>query len=198
MVSKPELLRETPSQTAGPYVHIGLMPSLEGISGPNMPDLGADMLGGTTRGQRIVLAGRIFDGAGAPVSDAVIEAWQADADGHYGSADFPGWGRRATDSAGAFRFETIKPGAVAATDGELMAPHVTLWIVSRGINIGLHTRLYFADEAEANAHDAVLNRILDPQRRSTLIAERSEIAGAIVYTLDIRLQGEGETLFLDI
>ncbi len=107
MVSKPEFLRETPSQTAGPYVHIGLTPSLEGISGPNVPDLGADMLGGATTGQRIVLAGRILDGAGAPVSDAVIEAWQADADGNYGSADFSGWGRRATDSGGGFRFETI-------------------------------------------------------------------------------------------
>lgn len=185
-------LRETPSQTAGPYVHIGLTPSLEAITGPNVRDLGAGPVPGT--GPRITIAGRIFDGSGAPVIDAVVELWQADADGQHTN----GWGRVACDAMGAFSFDTAKPGRVAGPDSKPMAPHVTLWIVARGINVGLHTRLYFDDEAEANATDFVLDRITDPRRRRTLIATRSEAAGRATYTLDIRLQGDDETVFFDI
>lgn len=186
-------LKETPSQTAGPYVHIGMTPSLEGISGPNIPDLGSGPVPAGS-GPRILLTGRILDGSGAPVSDAVVELWQADAEGNHNTA----WGRVAADAAGAYNFDTVKPGRVPGPDGKLMAPHVTLWIVARGINIGLHTRFYFDDEADANAADFVLNRIMDPRRRKTLIAARSEADGKPVYTLDIRLQGEDETVFLDI
>lgn len=185
-------LRETPSQTAGPYVHIGLTPSLEAITGPNVRDLGAGPVPGS--GPRIAVAGRIFDGSGAPVIDAVVELWQADADGQHASS----WGRVACDATGAFSFDTVKPGRVAGPDGRPMAPHLTLWIVARGINVGLHTRLYFDDEAEANGADFVLNRIMDPRRRKTLIADRSEVDGKPTYSLDIRLQGEGETIFFDI
>ncbi|RYG25863.1 MAG: protocatechuate 3,4-dioxygenase subunit alpha, partial [Burkholderiales bacterium] len=92
-------------------------------------------------------------------------------------------------------FETIKPGRVAGPDGKPMAPHVSLWIVARGINIGLQTRLYFEDEAEANEGDFVLNKIMDKRRRQTLIA-RKEAGGR--YVLDIHLQGEKETVFFDI
>jgi protocatechuate 3,4-dioxygenase alpha subunit len=119
--------------------------------------------------------------------------WQADADGVYRQ----GWGRVACDSAGAFVFDTVKPGRVAGPDGSLMAPHVSLWIVARGINVGLQTRLYFDDEADANAADFVLTRIVDPRRRQTLIAAKSVVDGRARYDLAIRLQGEGETVFFD-
>lgn len=207
MVFKPTFLKETPSQTAGPYVHIGLTPGFSDITTVYERDLGAEMLTPETAGDRIVITGQVFDGAGSPVSDAVIEIWQADAEGSYGgqhspasnaSPSFTGWGRKATDPEGRYRFETIKPGGVPGPDGRLMAPHVTLWIVARGINTGLHTRLYFEDEPEANAADPVLNRIMDVRRRATLIARRSAADGGTTYSLDIRLQGDGETVFFDI
>lgn len=185
-------LKETPSQTAGPYVHIGMTPSLEGITGPNVKDLGAGAVPGN--GPRITITGRIFDGSAAPVVDAVVELWQADSDGDHSSS----WGRVACDSTGAFAFDTVKPGRITGPDSKLMAPHVTLWVVARGINVGLHTRLYFDDEADANATDFVLNRIMDPRRRETLISARSEVDGKALYTLDIRLQGDDETVFFDI
>ncbi|HEV2514082.1 MAG TPA: protocatechuate 3,4-dioxygenase subunit alpha [Devosia sp.] len=193
MLSQLPPLKESPSQTAGPYVHIGMTPSLEGITGPNVKDLGAGPVSAGS-GPRIILTGHIFDGSGAPVGDAVVELWQADAEGTHNSA----WGRVATDATGGYSFDTVKPGRVTGPDGKPMAPHVTLWIVARGINIGLHTRLYFGDEADANATDFVLNRVMDPRRRKTLVAARSEADGKPVYTLDIRLQGEDETVFFDM
>jgi protocatechuate 3,4-dioxygenase, alpha subunit len=193
MLNRLPPLRETPSQTAGPYVHIGMTPSLEGITGANVPDLGSGPIAAGAR-QPISVLGRIFDGSAAPVGDAVVELWQADADGTHRA----GWGRTACAGDGSFRFETVKPGRVAGPDGKPMAPHLTLWIVARGINVGLHTRLYFGDEAEANGADFVLGRIMDPRRRNTLIATRSEVDGRPAYSLSIRLQGEGETVFFDI
>ena len=193
MLNQTPPLKESPSQTAGPYVHIGMTPSLEGISGPNVKDLGSGPVEAGA-GQRITITGRIFDGSLAPVGDAVVELWQADSDGSHGRA----WGRVAVDGTGSFSFDTVKPGRVPGPDGRPMAPHVTLWIVARGINIGLHTRLYFDDEADANATDFVLSRIMDPRRRRTLVAARSETGGRTTYSLDIRLQGEDETVFFDI
>lgn len=199
-------LRETPSQTAGPYVHIGLTPNFADIKGVYAADLGATMLTPATVGERIVITGRVIDGAGAPVGDAVVELWQADADGSYAmptgpnanaAPAFSGWGRQPTDADGVFSFETIKPGPVAGPDGKPMAPHVALWIVARGVNIGLQTRLYFADEADANASDWVLSKIPDPRRRATLVARREE--GPVPqYVLDIYLQGDRETVFFDM
>ncbi len=199
-------LKETPSQTAGPYVHIGLTPNFADIRGVYAADLGATMLTPDTVGERIAITGRVIDGAGAPVGDAVVELWQADADGVYAAPRgpssnaapaFSGWGRQPTSADGVFSFDTIKPGAVAGPDGKPMAPHVALWIVARGVNIGLQTRLYFADEADANATDWVLSKIADPLRRSTLIARREE--GAVPqYVLDIYLQGDRETVFFDM
>lgn len=196
-------LKETPSQTAGPYVHIGMTPNFADIRGVYASDLGASMLTPDTVGERIVISGRVVDGAGAPVGDAVVELWQADASGAYagpaarGGPAFLGWGRQPTDADGVFTFETIKPGAVPGPDGRPMAPHVALWIVARGVNIGLQTRLYFADEADANASDWVLSKIADPLRRATLIARREE--GVVPrYVLDIHLQGERETVFFDV
>jgi protocatechuate 3,4-dioxygenase alpha subunit len=197
-------LKETPSQTAGPYVHIGLTPNFCDITGVYDSDLGTQMVNDKTLGERITVSGRIFDGAGALVRDAVIEIWQADSAGLYnspsemrGTADpnFTGWGRcptRAED--GVYSFETIKPGKVPFKDGRKMAPHITFWIIARGINIGLHTRLYFPEEQEANAADPILSRIEHRERVATLIATRD---GAKL-SFDIYLQGPKETVFLDI
>ncbi len=197
-------LKETPSQTAGPYVHIGLTPNFCDITGVYDTDLGTQMVNDKTLGERITVSGRIFDGASALVRDAVIEIWQADSAGLYnspsemrGTADpnFTGWGRcptRAED--GVYSFETIKPGKVPFKDGRKMAPHITFWIVARGINIGLHTRMYFPEEQEANAADPILGRIEHRDRVPTLIATRD---GANL-TFDIYLQGPKETVFLDI
>jgi len=204
MVQDLGYLKETPSQTAGPYVHIGLMPNLADIPGVYASDLGATMVNDKTRGERITVRGRVIDGAGTPLKDAVVEIWQADSAGLYnspselrGTADpnFTGWGRCATDAeTGEFVFETVKPGPVPFKDGRWMAPHITFWIVARGINIGLHTRMYFPDEGEANAEDPLLSRIEHRQRVATLIASGKSPA----YTFDIHLQGEKETVFLDI
>lgn len=204
MVQSLGFLKETPSQTAGPYVHIGCTPNFSGITGVYDTDLGVAMVNDKTLGERITLRGRIFDGTGTPLRDALVEIWQADAAGLYnspsemrGTADvnFTGWGRCPTDmETGEYAFETIRPGRVPYKDGRLMAPHVTLWIVARGINIGLQTRLYFADEETANAEDPVLQRIEHRNRVPTLLASREGSA----YHFDIHLQGEKETVFFDI
>ena len=199
-------LKETPSQTAGPYVHIGLTPNFADIRGVYATDPGSTMLTPDTKGDRITITGRIIDGSGAVVNDALLELWQADADGSYtapmgpnsnSAPAFTGWGRQPTNAEGVFTFETIKPGSVPGPDGKPMAPHVNLWIVARGINIGLQTRLYFDDETEANAADWVLSRIPSPARRKTLVA-RKEAGDVPRYLLDIRLQGENETVFFDL
>jgi len=204
MVQSLGCLKESPSQTAGPYVHIGLTPNFCGIGGVYDSDLGAAMLNDRTLGMPIAITGRVLDGTGTPLKDALIEIWQADAAGLYnspselrGSADpnFPGWGRCATDGeTGEYRFETIKPGRVPFRDGRLMAPHISFWIVARGINLGLNTRMYFGDEEKANAEDPVLARIEHRMRVSTLIAA----ADGGNYRFDIHLQGEKETVFFDI
>ncbi len=204
MAQELRYLKETPSQTAGPYVHIGLTPNFCNIGGVYERDLGVAMVNDKTTGERITVTGRIFDGAGTLVRDAVIEIWQADSAGLFnspsemrGAADpnFTGWGRcptRAED--GFYSFETVKPGKVPFKDGRRQAPHVSFWIVARGINIGLHTRMYFPEEAEANKVDPLLQRIEHRDRVATLIAARD----GSTYTFDIRLQGDNETVFLDI
>lgn len=205
MVQPLGYLKETASQTAGPYVHIGLTPNFVGINGIFKDDLGSgSLVNDKTRGERITITGRVFDGMGAPLKDALVEIWQADAQGFYnspmetaGKADenFKGWGRcPAHMDTGEFTFETIKPGQVAFKDGRMMAPHVTLWIVARGINMGLHTRMYFSDEEEANAQDPLLARIEHRARVDTLIGKRD----GNNYHFDIYIQGEKETVFLDI
>jgi protocatechuate 3,4-dioxygenase alpha subunit len=208
MVQKLERLKESPSQTAGPYIHIGATPNWVEITGVWKEDLGLVLVAPETKGERIVVKGRILDGSGTPLKDALVEIWQADAEGLYnspqekrGKADphFTGWGRQPTDGVtGEFKFETIKPGRVPYKDGRLMAPHITFWIVARGINIGLHTRMYFGDEEAANAQCPVLARIEHKFRVQTLVASRSEENGMPTYTFDIHLQGEKETVFFDI
>jgi protocatechuate 3,4-dioxygenase alpha subunit len=204
MVQDLGLLKETPSQTAGPYVHIGLTPNFAGIEGVYASDLGSgSLVNNRTKGKPITVGGRVIDGTGTLVKDALIEIWQADADGRYhspadtrGDADpnFLGWGRCPVDMViGEFRFETIKPGRVPFFDGRLQAPHITFWIVARGINIGLHTRMYFGDEEAANAEDPVLGQIEHKVRIGTLIAPKKGDG----YAFDIHLQGAQETIFFD-
>lgn len=198
------MLREIPSQTAGPYVHIGLVPSAAGI--PFEPERDwSRMLGPGVRGERIRIEGIVFDGTGSPVKDAVLELWQPDASGRFPGRDpgadpaFRGFGRVASDFAtGLFAFETVKPGRVPTADGRLQAPHATLLIFARGINIHLHTRIYFEDEAAANAEDPVLALIEQPCRRETLIARRELREGLPVYRFDVHIQGPNETVFFDV
>jgi len=198
-------LKETPSQTAGPYVHIGCNPNFIANSAPYSHDLGSRLVNDKTTGERITVTGKIYDGTGTVIKDAMVEIWQADYNGlypadneHRGTADahFTGWGRCPCDfKTGVFSFDTVKPGAVPYNDGRTQAPHITLWIAARGINIGLHTRMYFPDEATANADDPVLGRIEHKKRVPTLIAQKTA-KGA--YCFDIHLQGEKETVFFDI
>jgi protocatechuate 3,4-dioxygenase, alpha subunit len=196
-------LRETASQTAGPYVHIGLAPGAAGFQIFER-ELGTDIAGPEAEGTRIRIEGLVLDGTGAPVKDVLIEAWQADARGIYPHPEDPrhadcakgfrGWGRAISDfDTGLWSFDTIKPGVVPDRNGRAMAPHISLWIVSRGINIGLNTRIYFEDED--NSADPVLNLVEQTDRRATLLARKT---AANTYRFDIRLQGEGETVFLDI
>lgn len=201
-------LQETASQTAGPYVHIGLVPQQAGF------DIFENNFGNVlatpqTGGEHIIVEGRVFDGTGTPVRDALIEIWQANAEGKYNHpADlqakaidltFRGWGRAGSDfETGIYRFETIKPGAVPGRHGAAMAPHINFWIVARGINIGLNTRMYFEDESAANKADPVLNLIEQEERRKTLIAKRTSRDGKTVYSFDIALQGPNETVFFDV
>ncbi|BDW87435.1 protocatechuate 3,4-dioxygenase subunit alpha [Thalassospira tepidiphila] len=209
MVQSLDYLKETASQTAGPYVHIGLIPNQAGfdIFENNFTNVLADE---NNRGERIIIEGRVIDGTGTPLRDALLEIWQANADGRYNheldrqnsgkiDEDFRGWGRTGTDfDTAVYRFETIKPGVVSGRNGKDMAPHINFWIVARGINIGLNTRMYFADEQDANAADPVLNLIEQKTRRKTLIADRDDSGPIPVYRFDIILQGDGETVFFDI
>jgi protocatechuate 3,4-dioxygenase alpha subunit len=202
-------LPETPSQTAGPYVHIGLMPAQAGfeIFANNCT---GDIAGPEVKGERITIEGRVFDGAGHVTKDVLIETWQANAAGRYNhpadrqdkslDSSFRGWARTGTDfETGVYTIRTIKPGSVAGRRGrKAMAPHVNFWIAARGINVGLATRMYFGDEDAANAEDPVLNIIEQPERRKTLIAPKSVRGGQAVYTFDIYLQGEAETVFFDV
>jgi len=202
-------LPETPSQTAGPYVHIGLIPNQAGFD-IFENNFGGDIAGPDVSGERIVIEGRIFDASGHIAKDVLVETWQANAAGRYNHpADgqdkpldrgFRGWARTGTDfETGVYRIKTIKPGAVAGRRGrKTMAPHISVWIASRGINIGLSTRMYFGDEAAANAGDPVLGIIEQPERRQTLIAARSEREGQTIYTFDIHLGGARETVFFDV
>jgi protocatechuate 3,4-dioxygenase alpha subunit len=208
----PIRLPETASQTAGPYVHIGLAPKQAGFD-IFENDFGSVLVTSQTRGQRIAIEGRVFDGSGSLVRDVLVELWQANAEGKYAHPGdrqdkpvdpaFRGWGRAcASFETGVFRFDTIKPGRACGPHGVPQAPHVCLVLFARGINMGLHTRLYFDDEHDANLNDPVLMGIEWAVRRETLIARRGERDGTVVYSLDIRLQdtpdGGRETVFFDI
>ncbi len=197
-----ELLKETPSQTAGPYVHIGLALAAAGIE-PREHEIWNQMAKPEAPGEHILVLGNVYDGNGHLVRDSFLELWQADDQGHYHidfdqDKPFNSFGRTATTfDAGEWTVQTIKPGVVNNAAGVPMAPHINISLFARGVNIHLHTRLYFSDEAEANAKDPVLNLIEQPARRETLVATRCEVDGKVAYRFDMRIQGEGETVFFD-
>lgn len=187
-------LGQTPSQTVGPFFAYGLTPEQYGydwrsIAGPEMADE-------ATPGERITFEGRVFDGAGQPVPDALVEIWQADAAGAYATEQgrntrFTGFGRAGTGAAGdgMFRFATIKPGAPSATE----APHINIILTMRGLLMHTFTRAYFDGDAR-NASDPVLAQV-PADRRGTLLAR--QVAPG-VWRFDIHLQGESETAFFDL
>ena len=205
MAQSLDYLKETASQTAGPYVHIGLAPGAAGFHTFDV-ELGQCLAPEGVAGTRIHVEGTVYDGLGAPVKDILIEVWQADANGIYphpedprcaqAAPGFRGWGRVISDfDTGVFSFDTIKPGATAGRSGATQAPHLNLWLVSRGINIGLNTRLYFPEDAALHAHDPVLSSIEHRTRAATLIATQT---APDKYSFNIHLQGDKETVFIDI
>lgn len=188
-------LKQTPSQTAGPFFHYCLTPESSGY--PYRSLAGERLADADTPGSRIRVSGIVIDGRGEPMSDALIEIWQADPEGRYAhpadprssNAAFKGFGRVASDKTGRYEFETVKPGAI----GDGQAPHITLIIFARGGQNHLYTRIYFADEGEANGRDPVLATV-PVDRRGTLIASRTGEG----YRFDIRIQGDDETVFFDV
>ncbi len=170
------MLPRTPPQTVGPFFAIGLSvrPQNELVK-PGSP--GA-----------LEIVGRVLDGAGEGVPDALVEIWQADAEGAY-RRDF-GWGRCGVDATGAYRFVTVKPGPVPAADGSLQAPHLSVLVFARGLLKPVYTRMYFPDEEELNRRDPLLSALDDPDR-AALTASLEE--GRLRF--DIRLQGEQQTPF---
>jgi protocatechuate 3,4-dioxygenase alpha subunit len=173
--------RTTPSQTVGPFFAIEL-PYSDG------PYVVADGTAGA-----IWLRGRLFDGAGDPIPDGMVETWQADPDGRFDS-DFRGFGRSGTDAEGAWEILTLKPGPVPGSNGGPQAPHLDVSVFARGLLHRLVTRIYFADEEEANAGDPVLSALPDDEARATLIATPDDDG----YRHDIHLQGAHETVFFAI
>jgi protocatechuate 3,4-dioxygenase, alpha subunit len=192
----------TPSQTVGPFFKYGLTPG--GKYDWNDAFTG-NLVTPDASGERIRVEGRVFDGEGQPVPDAMLEIWQADSQGRYAdpqdkralpNTKFRGFGRVGTDTNGAYAFDTIKPGVVPDPDGKLQAPHLLLAVFARGMLRHLYTRIYFDGEA-ANGSDPVL-ALVPSDRRATLIATREPGNGNAVYKLDLRLQGAGETVFFDV
>jgi protocatechuate 3,4-dioxygenase alpha subunit len=187
----------TPSQTVGPFFHLGM-------AHPEWADLAA----ADTAGERIVIEGRVIDGDGAPVPDACVEVWQANAAGRYNHPDdtqtdkpldphFHGFGRAATDAEGRFRITTIRPGPVPGRGNALQSPHINVALFARGLLKHLHTRIYFADEP-ANTTDPLLSSIENEAVRGTLLARPAGGGSPNRYHFDIVMQGENETAFLDI
>ncbi|HEU5226404.1 MAG TPA: protocatechuate 3,4-dioxygenase subunit alpha [Ktedonobacteraceae bacterium] len=187
----------TGSQTVGPFFSPCLL----------RPDACRNVLvEPETDGERIRIEGCVYDGDGAPIDDAMVEIWQANAHGRYnhpadqGTASldpsFIGFGRSGTEENGCYWFETIKPGRVPFKDEQLQAPHICVTVFSRGLLNHLVTRLYFADEP-SNTEDPVLQCVPE-QRRATLLARRESEAEPAVYRFDIILQGENETAFFNL
>jgi len=183
--------QSTPWQTVGPYYRLGLEPLYRTTIAPP-----------TAVGERIEVRGQVFDGNGFPVSDAVLEIWQADAQGIYAHAEdprhaqhdpaFDGWGRVPTNAEGRFAFTTVKPGSVAGPHGTPQAPHLVVLVFMRGLLRAASGRLYFSDDAR-NGQDPILQRV-PAERRDTLIATAQ---GKGVYRWDVHMQGPDETVFFD-
>lgn len=184
----------TPSQTVGPFFAFALTP---GGRYPWTPIAGSDLVIEDAAGEVIEITGRVTDGEGAAVPDAMVEIWQADGAGRYpgrerANISFKGFGRSDTANDGAFSFRTVKPGPVAGLDGRMQAPHIDVGIFARGIVRRLFTRIYFEGEA-TNAADPIL-ALVPEDRLATLIARRD---GPSRYVFDVRLQGADETVFFE-
>jgi protocatechuate 3,4-dioxygenase alpha subunit len=200
----------TPSQTVGPFFAYGLAPHNRCDWKPSpiydwKETIGANLITPDATGAKIHIEGRVLDGDGKPINDAMIEIWQADAQGRYAhargekprpNAKFTGFGRSATDKDGLYVFDTIKPGSVPGPEGKPQAPHIVVCIFSRGMLRQIYTRIYFSDE-EANLADPILT-LVPADRRGTLIAHKETRGELPVYRFDIRVQGENETVFFDI
>lgn len=196
-----EPLGQTPSQTVGPYFAYGLVPTQYGY--PLASLFGAELAQPHTPGEPIVITGRVLDGRGEPISDALLEISQADAQGRrprdraeIAATGFRGFGRMGTGTlpGNVFAFRTVKPGPTP--DGQ--APHVDVIVSMRGLLVHAFTRIYFDDEAAANARDPVLAEV-PAERRGTLIARREvQPGGTVVYRFDVHMQGETETVFFDV
>jgi protocatechuate 3,4-dioxygenase alpha subunit len=189
----------TPSQTVGPFFKYGLTPNGQYDWNDAFTN---NLITPDVSGDRIRIEGKVFDGDGVAVPDCMLEVWQADSQGRFAdpqdkralpNATFRGFGRCGTDANGVYSFDTIKPGPVPDADGKPQAPHILLAVFGRGMLRHLYTRIYFADEV-GNAADPVL-ALVPADRRDTLIASRRSDG---VYVLDIRLQGDGETVFFDV
>jgi protocatechuate 3,4-dioxygenase, alpha subunit len=185
----------TPSQTVGPYFAIGL-PWPEG---PHAVDEGVS--------GAFTISGAVYDGAGQPVPDFLLETWQADPHGHFAdlhghggdsrTSGFRGFARYGVETGdGTFEIVTIKPGRVPGPGGAMQAPHLAVTVMARGMLNRCVTRIYFGDEAEANASDPVLAHVPAPRRETLIASVNGAEAGG--YRFDIRLQGEGETVFFSI
>ena len=196
--------KQTASNTIGPFFHHILTPEGHGKTGITDNKLA----GKKTKGERIRVEGRILDADGKPLRAAMLEIWQANAAGRYNSPvddrdeaqldkKFSGFGRVSSGRKGKFEFETIKPGAVPSSGNALQAPHINLTLFAAAIHSHLFTRLYFSDETEANDIDPVLTSVGE-DRRGTLIAKRKKTKNGIVYRFDVKLGGDGETVFFDV
>ena len=188
------VLSPTPSQTIGPFFHFALLnEDRSKLIAPDHPSA-------------IRIEGTVYDGAGEVVPDAMLEIYQADADGRYvypGSDEgpvpennFSGFGRCGTDDEGRYEFLTIKPGVVPGSDDRPSAPHIWVSVFARGLLKRVTTRMYFPDEEEANTVDPVFASIEDPDLRSTLVAQPADEDGPLRF--DIRLQGDRQTGFFDV
>lgn len=202
MASEEKKQKQTPSQTVGPFFSYGLASDQYGFSELSSIAVG-EIADDDEPGEHIKLIGIIYDGKGVPVSDALVEVWQADAQGRFAhptdgrqkNTPFTGFGRfgTRTDPKNRFIFSTVKPGV----SGEGEAPHINLIVFMRGLLSHVYTRVYFSDEETANAADPVLQSV-PAERRETLIAKRQDSSAGVVYRFDIHMQGDQETVFFDV
>lgn len=205
-------LGQTPGQTLGPFFHQGLLRTrsvfqVPGLCADERDVFDAELAAPGAFGERIIVEGSVHDGLGAPIGDALLEAWQANGHGRYHhpldpsgkeiDPRFRGFGRVATDVRGGYALSSVKPGAVLGPNGSAQAPHINLVLGARGMTRHAFTRVYFEGDAALDG-DPVLALVPGP-RRQTLVARRSGARdGAIVYRFDVFLQGERETVFFDL
>ena len=188
--------KQTPSQTVGPFFSYGLAPEQYGYDFRELAS--GNVARDYEAGEIITIVGKVFSGSGDLMKNVIVESWQADGDGKYsrtiGEDRFSGFGRfgTGTDEENRYIIRTVKPGKV----DEQQAPHIALTIFSRGLMHHVYTRLYFSDEAEANEQDPLL-QLIPANRRDTLIAQKVQNEQGVVYQLDIHMQGDQATVFLE-